>query len=163
MTLQEYKQKYAGLSSADVTRLVASDAEFRNATEANYTAYFRSELNTKCGDCWKDAYVLLMRRTPDTNMETERQFELKAGALLRDVRTFANDKLATRLNLTDELALYHLGTNPGCIGSFSKYPDNWQELAAAYIAKIDGKAEPEAAELKVAKKSASRKKTSASK
>lgn len=154
MNLADYKSKYAGLSSADVTRLVASDSEFRAATEALYVAYFRSPLNKSCGDCWKDAYVLLMRRTRNIEMEMERLFELKAGALLRDVRNLNDSsKLCTRLNMTDELALYHLGTNPNYIGLFAKYPDNWQKLANDYVAKLDGKkakAEAAAPEVKEA-------------
>ena len=34
-------------------------------------------------------------------------------------------------NITDELAVYHLRTNPKCIKYFSRYPENWQELVAA--------------------------------
>ena len=50
-----------------------------------------------------------------------------------------NTRLVTRLNLTDELAKYHLGTNPDYIKFFSKYPENWREESAAYVAKLDGK------------------------
>ena len=45
MTLEEYKQKYGGLSESDVNKLVHSDSEFRDATESLYTAYFRMQPN----------------------------------------------------------------------------------------------------------------------
>ena len=51
--------------------------------------------------------------------------------MLVDVINGDNAKMASHHNLTDELALYHLRTNPKCIRLFSKYPENWQELAEA--------------------------------
>lgn len=51
--------------------------------------------------------------------------------MLVDVINGDNAKMATHHNLTDELALYHLRTNPKSIRLFSKYPENWQELAEA--------------------------------
>ncbi len=77
-----------------------------------------------------DAFVLLMRfDTSKLNAMKNRQFELKAGALLVDVKNGRNDLMATHHNLTDELALYHLRTNPKSIKHFAKYPKNWEELA----------------------------------
>ena len=60
----------------------------------------------------------------------QRQFELRYGALLIDVVDHDNSKMASAHNLTDELALYHLRTNPQCIYKFSRYPANWKKLAA---------------------------------
>lgn len=160
MTLEEYKQKYGGLSESDVNHKVHSDSEFRDATESLYTAYFRMQLNKSCGDCWKDAYILLLRRKSSKIMEQEKRYELVAGALLRDVRNMNDSsRLVTRLNLTDELAMYHLGTNPDYIKFFGKYPENWREESAAYVAKLDGK-QPEgeaAAESKEESKAAPKK------
>lgn len=153
MTLEQYKSKYRGLSESEVNRLIRSDSDFRNATEALYVAYFRTPLNKKCGDCWKDAYILLLRRESSTIMEQTRKYELVAGALLRDVRNMNDDsRLVTRRNLTDELAMYHLGTNPNCIRFFSKYPENWREESAAYVAKLDGKADEKSGDADAAAK-----------
>ena len=79
-----------------------------------------------------------------------RLFELKAGALLIDVERGDNSKMATQHNLTDELALYHLRTNPKCIRLFTKYPDNWQEMVkeAQEVAEgVEGVEDAPAAEL----------------
>lgn len=154
MSLEDYKSRYGGRSESEVNSLVHSDSEFRDATEALYQAYFRMQLNKKCGDCWKDAYILLQTRKVSKDMEHERLFDLKAGALLRDVRNMNDSsRLVTRLNLTDDLALYHLGTNPDYIKFFSKYPENWRELATRHIAKLDAPA-ADAAEDPEAKKAA---------
>ena len=161
MTLDEYKARYSGLSEREVSGLVHSSSEFRAATEALYESYFRQQINTSCGDCWKDAYILLLTKKTNKDMETEMKFALKAGALLRDVRNMNDSsRLATRLNLTDDLALYHLGTNPDYLKFFSKYPANWRELAKKYISKLDApedveekKAAPTAAAPKKSKKS----------
>ena len=56
-------------------------------------------------------------------------FELKEGVILYDVVNHDTSKNAVRQNLTDELALYHLRTNPDYIKHFTKYPENWYELA----------------------------------
>lgn len=136
MTPQEYKSRYAGLSQQQVRELVRTDADFRRETEALYVSAFREQLNKSCSDCWLDAYVLLMKTdTKILNGKRDVQFELKAGALLQDMVAGDNAKMCTRHNLTDELALYHLATNPGCRRYFARVPDNLDELLAQYIAK----------------------------
>ena len=132
MTPQEYRERYAGLNQSQVRELVKTDAAFREVTEELYAAVFRARLNKGCPDCWVDAYILLMKA--DKVMEkANTQFELKAGALLVDVVNGDNAKLTTRHNLTDELALYHLSTNPGYLPLFSKVPDNLEEQLLEYV------------------------------
>ena len=139
MTVEEYKSRYKGLSQSEVRNMARTDADFRNATEKLYVNSFHSALNKNCGDCWCDAYALIFLTSNEKlNMQTSRQFDLKAGALLRDVRKDDNTKLCTHHNLTDELALYHLGTNPGYIKFFSKYPADWEEQSQAYIRNLLG-------------------------
>lgn len=78
-------------------------------------------------NCWADAFILLMRIKPETyNAMENRLFDLKAGALLT---CSDSTKSCSRHNITDELALFHLRINPKCIRLFSRYPDNWEELA----------------------------------
>ena len=145
MSIEEYKSRYKGMSQSDVRKLARADSDFRDATERIYTASFHTALNKNCGDCWCDAYALIMLTANDKLMErSNRHYELRAGALLRDVRKDDNTKLCSHHNLTDELALYHLGTNPNCIKYFRKYPDDWKEQAEKYIRELDGVAEPKA-------------------
>lgn len=139
MTTEEYKSRYKGLSQSEVRKLARTDADFRDTTERIYVNSFHAALNKSCGDCFCDAYALIMLTSNDKLMEhSTRHFELRAGVLLRDVRKDDNSKLCTHHNLTDELALYHLGTNPGNIKFFSKYPADWEEQSQAYIRNLLG-------------------------
>lgn len=54
----------------------------------------------------------------------EREYELKDGVLIRDMRTFDYSKNMTNANLTEELALFHLCTNPACRGKFKRLPED---------------------------------------
>lgn len=133
MTPQEYKERYAGLTSPQVRELIKTDAAFRKETEELYVSTFKARLNKSCSDCWMDAYILLMKTDIQLLMEKAKtQFELRAGALLIDVVSHDNGKMATRHNLTDELALYHLSTCPDYRRFFTKVPDNLEELLAEY-------------------------------
>lgn len=133
MTINEYKKKYASLTSAQVRSLANESSEFRVETEMLYRRAYNASLNKSCGDCWIDAYAVLMKTDPvKFDALSGRSFDLRAGALLLDVVNGDNDKMCTRVNLTDELALYHLKTNPNCIDFFSRLPDNWKELVANY-------------------------------
>lgn len=59
-------------------------------------------------------------------------FWLLAGALLQDTVNWDNDLLCSNANITDDLALYHLKTNPNCRALFETLPDNVDELIEAY-------------------------------
>jgi hypothetical protein len=133
MTFEEYKEKYRGMSSVAVRELIRSDAFFRNETEKHYTQIYRKKLNKSCGDCWFDAYIVLMNTNPEkAKAMKEKKFDLRAGAILTDVVNRDPAKTCSHHNLTDELALYHLSTNPSYIKFFSIYPDNWAELVMEY-------------------------------
>ncbi len=133
MDITEYKQTYGKLSNSKIHELAKTDSDFRAATESLYRQGYREELNKSCSECWVDAYVLLMKAEPERfKKEENRAFELRAGALLLDIKGGDSTKMCTRVNLTDELALFHLKAEPRNIEYFSKYPDNWKELAAAY-------------------------------
>ncbi len=130
--LEQFRKSYGGLTTSQVRTLIKEDAGFRNTLASLHRQCFHKHLNTGCSNCWLDAFVMLRRLTKQTFEDMKnRLFELKAGALLVDVINGDNAKMATHHNLTDELALYHLRTNPKSIRLFSKYPENWQELAEA--------------------------------
>lgn len=133
MNLQDYRKKYSGLSQRDVRHLIESEPSFKSETEELYRRYFRTNLNKRCPDCWMDAFVLLVKTNIEQLMkQVKAQFKLKAGALLRDARNPNDDsRLCSQANLTDELAIYHLRTNPSCARKFEIMPDNWEELVKA--------------------------------
>ncbi|MEG2772239.1 MAG: hypothetical protein RR960_07845 [Alistipes sp.] len=119
------------LSVAEVRSLIATDNAFRNLIEELYVDVFHHGLERRCSGCFFDAYIVLMNTKITNLMEIkERKFELQAGKLLIDVVHYDNALMATNVNLTDELALYHLRTNPSVRKFFSKLPDNVDELIA---------------------------------
>jgi hypothetical protein len=66
-------------------------------------------------------------------MKTILGFWLLAGALLQDTVNYDNDLLCSNANITDDLALYHLKTNPNCRSQFETLPENVDELIEAYV------------------------------
>lgn len=133
--IETFRERYSSLKYSEVKVRIQEEEAFRQEIESIYVAVTHRKLNKGCNDCWLDAFILLTK----TNIEKlksmgTRQFELKTGALLVDVECGDNSKLASHHNLTDELALYHLATNPKCISKFAKYPENYEQLVAEYIA-----------------------------
>lgn len=122
-----FRDKYGKLTRQELREKIKHEHAFRQELERLYVRATGLKLNKSCSDCWMDAYIVLMTIKQITTMQ-EKNFELKAGALLIDVVNHDNAKLCTRHNLTDELALYHLKTNPACRKKFSKLPDNIEEL-----------------------------------
>lgn len=80
--------------------LSKSDKEY---IKAKYFEIFNRELlvKTKCSDCWNDALIELIATT------REIKITLKGGALV-----YYNDKLYTRLNITDEIANIIMAEQP---------------------------------------------------
>lgn len=131
------------MSSTQVRELIRDDADFRRETERLYVGIFRQSLNKSCSNCWFDAFILLMRTDLNKlNAMKEKRFDLRAGAVLYDVVNHDPAKTVTHHNITDELALYHLRTNPDYIKFFNLYPDNWQELALASAPNATAPAKP---------------------
>ena len=131
------------MSSTQVRELIRDDADFRRETERLYVSIFRQSLNKSCSSCWFDAFILLMRTDLNKlNAMKEKRFDLRAGAVLYDVVNHDPAKTVTHHNITDELALYHLRTNPDYIKFFNLYPENWQELALASAPKASAPAKP---------------------
>lgn len=137
-----FRTKYAKLTRRELLEKIKTEHSFRQELESLYERATGLKLNKSCSDCWMDAYIVLMTIKEITTMK-EKNFELKAGALLIDIVGHDNDKLCTRHNLTDELALYHLRTNPACKNKFSKLPENLDELLAAEAAAASEKQEQE--------------------
>lgn len=131
MTLDQYKEQYKGMSAAEVRGLIARSADFRNETEKLYRSIYRRPLNKSCGDCWIDAYILIMKGNPEKlKAMKKKRYDLRAGAVLVDPKD--PTKNATRNNITDELAIYHLRIHPTCKRLFSVLPENWEEEVYGY-------------------------------
>lgn len=84
--------------------------------------------NTSCGNCYRDAYVLIYSKLKKEGiMPKEKKFILLNGVLLHAL----NGQVFTNANLTDEIAMDALNENANRLDLFAKYPDNYKELCDA--------------------------------
>jgi hypothetical protein len=86
-----------------------------------------------CDSCWMDAVIEIGTLDDKKIMKRlENQFAVIAGKLLHDrrpdFRPEEGSRMLSNANCTNELALYHLATNPGCEAWFWQMPEDWQEL-----------------------------------
>lgn len=125
MTIEQYRTMYGGMRGAQLRDLILHDTTFRKATDELHFAVYGRKLNHSCPDCWQDGYILLMTADIESMKERmERQFELKAGAIIMiDGRAF------NRHSLTDAQALDALRRNPQEIAKFAKFPKDWHAQA----------------------------------
>lgn len=121
-----------------------SNTALRNDIEALSKAIYHKSVSG-CSNCYFDAYIQLISLKIEIAMEKLKcSFLLLAGALLHDVVNYDNDLLCSNANITDELALYHLKTNPKCAKMFQKIPEDIDKLLAAYH--LPGEVPPELSE-----------------
>lgn len=64
------------------------------------------------------------------------EYLLPAGALLYDVVNMDSARAMSNANIREELALYHLATNPGCEKQFSRLPEDWKERVEVYKQRV---------------------------
>lgn len=80
-----------------------------------------------------DAYIQLVTLNIEKVMNTEKcEYRLRNGALLRDAVNHDISFNCTNNNISNELALYHLKTNPGCKSKFEKLPKDYEKQVEAY-------------------------------
>lgn len=125
-----------------------SDKNLRSEIET-LSKYFLNRSVSGCQNCYMDAYIELSNLNIQKVMEKQKcDFKLRAGALLRDVAGRDPKKNCTNANITNELALHHLKTNPGCRKYFEKVPEDLSERLKSYLlpAEKEIKAKQKAAE-----------------
>ncbi|MFZ4412448.1 MAG: hypothetical protein ACOYOV_05130 [Bacteroidales bacterium] len=103
--------------------------EIKQIIKAIYKKVFRKEINETCSSCFADAYFELYNLMKSDNQKLialiNCEYELRYGAVLC---LFSDtSSLATRNNLTNELAELHLKENPNCIDQFEVFPEDWKE------------------------------------
>lgn len=96
--------------------------ERKKKIKAAYRQLTGEVLKGSCGTCYIEALIKIKRKMEKSNC----RYQLKPGAVLTAFGDVS--KTCTNDNLTDELAEFHLKTNPGCAKWFSKMPDE-EELA----------------------------------
>jgi hypothetical protein len=118
------------------------DSTFRKEIEVLYKHFF-GRIISGCKNCYVDALIELCVIKKETAMAKTTLFVVRRGKILKDI--VKND---ARLNLvrgneTEELALYHLHTNPNSAKFFEVLPppDQLKEMLSKYTKKLDpGKA-----------------------
>ena len=130
-TLKESRGRFA--NNSELAAAFVSDNEFKQEVQTLYKYYFSKTL-AGCQNCFCDGYHELINLKQDRIMEkTKCEFKLRAGALLQDRRTNLDKYRCTNVNLSNDLALYHLKTNPSCEKLFDKMPADWKEQVKAYL------------------------------
>lgn len=127
--LQADKRQFA--NNSELSSRLKTDYDFRKEVEVLYK-HFLNKTVQGCNSCYADAYVELIHLNIEKMKEKEEcLFTLRAGALLRDKG--GNSKyLCSNANITDELALYHLKTNPKCVELFDALPKGYQKLVEEF-------------------------------
>lgn len=86
-----------------------------------------------CSNCYSDALFELLTLNIEKAMQKEEcKFKLRGGKLLLDAVNGDVSKAMTQANISDELALYHLKTNPYCEEYFEELPADWKEMVEAF-------------------------------
>ena len=86
-----------------------------------------------CTNCYSDALFELLTLNIERAMQKEEcKFKLRGGKLLLDAVNGDVSKAMTQANISDELALYHLKTNPYCEEYFEELPADWKEQVEAF-------------------------------
>lgn len=86
-----------------------------------------------CSNCYSDALFELLTLNIEKAMQKEEcKFKLRGGKLLLDAVSGDVSKAMTQANISDELALYHLKTNPYCEEYFEELPADWKEQVEAF-------------------------------
>ena len=125
-TLQAKKAQYP--NGRVLMQSLKTDLVLRKEIET-LSKQFLDKTVKGCSNCYYDAYLELISLSVDKIMNKQQcRFEIRRGVLLRDVVNLDISKNMTQANITDELALYHLKTNPKCAEKFSRLPENWKEL-----------------------------------
>jgi len=129
-TLQLNRNQFS--TPDELITFLKSNQALRTEIEDLSKAIFHKTVSG-CSNCYFDAYIQLISLKINYAMEKLIcQFLLLAGALLHDVINFDNDLLMSNANITDDLSLYHLKTNPNCRPLFQTLPENVDELIEAY-------------------------------
>jgi len=129
-TLQLNRNQFS--TPDELITFLKNNETLRNEIETLSKVFFHKSVSG-CSNCYFDAYMQLISLKINIAMEKLKcVFLLLAGALLHDVINFDNDLLMSNANITDDLSLYHLKTNPKCRQYFQTIPENVDELIEAY-------------------------------
>lgn len=105
----------------------SASEEIKSIIESVYKKVFRKNVAYSCKQCFTDAFFEAYNLWKTNNELFNKlficEYALKYGVVLSifgDTET-----MAVRTNLTNELAEFHLRSNPNCIIEFESYPSDY--------------------------------------
>ena len=105
-------------NSAELFSFINENVNFKNEIVSLSKHFLHRTVGVGgCSNCVYDAYFELIT----LKNYTMSKYKLRSGALLRDINGDSS-KMLSNANMTDELAEYHLRTNPKCIKFFEIMP-----------------------------------------
>jgi hypothetical protein len=114
------------------------DSALREAVRSLSRSALHQEVGG-CTDCLIDAIIQLKLKGEKAIMEKKTsQYAVKAGVVINDLINFDAGKVLTAASCTEELALYHLRTNPECRKYFSRLPENIDEVLVQEVPDNNG-------------------------
>lgn len=120
-------------NTRELLTLITTNYSFKQEIGVLYSEILNKRVNG-CNNCYADAFFELINLLKKEGMETkiEKKFVIMRGVLLHDKVNLDATKMLSYTNMTAELALYHLATNPDCIKYFSQLPDDWKTQVEEY-------------------------------
>jgi hypothetical protein len=121
----QFKEQINTLSGAELLQFALLNTTKILINDIYFRLYHKHPKG--CDNCYMDAMIEITNiNMTELNKRLQCEFAIKAGALLHD-RNGDAEKMLCNTNVTNERALYHLVTNPGCEIYFSLLPADWQE------------------------------------
>lgn len=117
---------------------IMQDESLKKEIDALYMHYFGRKI-TGCKNCYADALIELCTIKKTIAMNKTDLFAVRRGKVLKDARTNDARLNLVRGNETEELALYHLYTNPNSRKFFERLPDegSLKKMLAEYGEKFE--------------------------
>lgn len=131
--LKKYGQQFKG--AAALTSALRGDSRLQAEVRELYLLLLKKQVSG-CINCYADAFFELLSLTPErVEKAAACMFRLKPGVLLHDAVNMDSSRTMSNANITTELALYHLATNPGCASRFEVLPSGWEKQVEQYMAR----------------------------
>lgn len=126
--LNNLKSNRRFANGSELSKALKNDKALRQEVEL-LTKFFFGRKVSGCSSCYSDAYLELMNLKTKRAMEKlESKFALRAGVLLQDVVKNDISKNMSNANISNDLSLYHLRTNPTCRKFFTRLPEDIEQM-----------------------------------
>ena len=108
--------------------------EIKEVVKSIYRKVFRKEMNASCSNCFTDAYFELYNLWKSDIAKFTAlftcEYQLKFGEVLSEFGS--SDNIATRVNMTNDLAIMYLSINKWNARLFEDLPEDWEQQVKDY-------------------------------